>query len=225
MGIRFGTASGRYLSRSANLPNGSGCTVWGFVTPNTLLSASQCVTTLINTVASRAIALYMNSSNQLLMANPDAADAILLTMIAGHTYFAAVTMNGGASGTATAYVRDITAAATSLTSGSSAYSSAITPNAWRVGEDGFGSICDATHDGWGATNNVLTSAQLLAQSMCRRPLFRSANDLGWWPMHDTSSVANAAKDYSGAARDFSVNGTPTINANAAIRMQRNGCRA
>lgn len=73
---------------------------------------------------------------------------------------------------------------------------------------------DARHEYIGCFNTTWSAAQLNRQRY-RRAMVSTASVNFWVPAADTSSVANAVKDYSGNARDLTATATPTIEANTS----------
>ncbi len=120
-------------------------------------------------------------------------------------YFCALSCGG--TGAADAKVRAAALGSASLTTVSAAGSSFV-PVGLSLDVAGFGTWSNQALSGFKLFDRVLTDAELLAE-MNRLTPASTTNLSAWWPLVG-DTIANAVKDYSGNGRDWTANGTLTI---------------
>lgn len=208
MAIRF-DASGDYLTRTANLPSSTAFTLCGWFRRR---AAGGATAEILFDIASAGHADYITAfcgaagANGMYVQSTGGAPTGGTAITDDAWYFAALSCSG--TGASAAVLRWAAVGATSFSSVSTAGKSFTLAqiSVAGIGDAGFyGNLAAA---GMQLYDRALTDAELL-QEMNRLTPASTTNLNVWSPMAH-STVADAIKDFSGNGRDWTANGTLTI---------------
>ncbi len=207
MAVRFDGGSGDSFSRTANYPSTTAYTACGWAKLSVDTNSYAAVFSLDNGGTNYHVIETDSdgTSLKLFFGGSSSGSVSLATLTTGQWFFWAVSNSGTGAGNNVAYYA--LPNATGLTS-ASAVGTSFTPSGMYLGNDGFNEPfngCIANVKIWDA---VLTADELFAEMHAAVPL-RKANLHLWTPMH-RSSVADSALDLSGAAKNWTVNGTMAV---------------
>jgi hypothetical protein len=127
------------------------------------------------------------------------------TLVAGEWYFWCIRRSTTTDLTADVY-RYSTGAWTQAVETIAAAS--FTPNVMYLGNDSYGEWFDGRHAAFKLWNNFLSLDEVKREAFSIRPV-RTTDLLQWTPAVD-STLANVGKDYSGNGRDWTQNGTLSV---------------
>jgi hypothetical protein len=200
-------AGGEYLTRSTSLPSSTAFSICGFFAPTSAAASSVPFLFALQDASNGIGCAYKDSAGDLVFLvftqNSYDDDIASFTGVYGQHYFAGMTLDAT---TATLYVGSVGVSDALVTA--TVAGSTFTPDVLRLFDWNAGNPVSpvAGVKAWDAT---LTAAEIERERCVLRPI-RTADLHLWTPMLASSSASDAAKDYSGNGRDWTVNGSPTI---------------